>query len=165
MSLRHDSIDVRVSQRILWFGNEAYALPNITRTNFGKLVPNRGAAIRGHVRTVLLTLFGAGVLAALVPPTAAALIVVCALAFLGYKTYKLVEFLKIELYELVIETAAGSHRGLISNNGGVVIDLSRRIAEAINNPHAEFQMRVENVQVGDNFNNFGGINTNTKVTR
>jgi hypothetical protein len=155
MSLRYESIDVRVSQRILWFGNEAYPLHNITRTNFLKLVPNRSAAIRSHLRTVVISLLVAAVLAAFAPPAAATAIIVGVLAWLAYKTYKLVEFLKIELYELVIETAAGSHRGLVSTNGGVVIDLSRRITDAINNPHAEFEMRVENIHVGDNVNTYG----------
>lgn len=155
MSLRHESIDVRVSQRILWFGNEAYPLHNITRTNFLKLVPNRSAAIRSHVRTVLLALVGAGIVAALAPPAAATLVVIGTLAWLAYKTYKLSEFLKVELHELVIETAAGSHRGLISGNGAVVIDLSRRITDAINNPQAEFEMRVDNVHVGDNVHTYG----------
>src|SRR3954468_18322744 len=100
MSLRYESIDVRVSQRILWFGNEAYPLHNITRTNFLKLVPNRSAAIRSHLRTIVISLLVAAVLAAFAPRPPPTAIIVGVLAWLAYKTYKLVEFLKIELYEL-----------------------------------------------------------------
>jgi hypothetical protein len=37
----------------------------------------------------------------------------------------------------------------------MVTDLAFRITDAINNPAAEFQMRVENVHVGDNVNTYG----------
>jgi hypothetical protein len=86
-----------------------------------------------------------------------------ALAWLAYKTVKLADFLKIELYELVIETAAGSHRGLVSNGGDMVGDLAIRITDAINNPAAEFQMRVENIHVGDNVNTYGDYSVGKAV--
>jgi hypothetical protein len=124
MSIQHESINVRVSKRILWFGSEAYPLHNITRTNTLKLVPKRGVAI---------------------------------------KRYLLVEFLNLTRHELVIETAAGSHRGLVSNSRNVVHDLAFRITDAINNPLAEFQMRVENFQVGDNVTMFGDHNIGKAV--
>jgi hypothetical protein len=164
MALRHESIDVRVSRRILWFGSEAYPLHNITRTNTLVITPNRGSAIKRYLISIALWL---------IPPTVAsaaglgfvtALAVVGWLALVVYKTIKLVEFLKLTLYELVIETAAGSHRGLVTANENVVFDLSIRITDAINNPHAEFQMRVENLRVGDDINMYGDHNTG-KVAR
>ena len=164
MSLRHESVDVRISQQILWFGDDAYPLHNITRTNSRTLRLNRGAAIRHYIRTAVLTLIAAAVVGSVVPAAAASLVGIGVLAWLAYKAYRLAEILKIELFELVIETAAGSHRGLISNNRALVADLSLKITDAINNPHAKFEMRVENIQVGDNFTNNGGNNIN-KVTQ
>ncbi|MFL6119442.1 DUF6232 family protein [Actinophytocola sp.] len=163
MSLSHESIDVRVSQRILWFGSEAYPLHNITRTNTLQLVPNRGAAIRSHVIYVLLWLFGASVVTGMAQNAFGVLVFLAVLAWVVYKTIKLVEFLKLTLYELVVETAAGSHRGLISNNSHVVHDLAIRITDAINNPLAEFQMRVENFNVGDHITMFGNQNVGKAV--
>jgi hypothetical protein len=163
MALRHESIDVRVSQRILWFGTEAYPLHNITRTNSLKLLPNRSAAIRNYLRAVVPPLFVAALVSAAGQAGATVTVWLAALAWLAYKTVKLADFLKIELYELVIETAAGSHRGLVSNDGDMVSDLAIRITDAINNPAAEFQMRVENIHVGDNVNTYGDYSVGKAV--
>lgn len=158
MPLKHEPINVRVSQRILWFGSEAYPLLNITRTNTLELKPNRGAAIRKHVLSVLLWLFAATLVAAAAPGMVGGLAYAAAIAVIVVKTIKLVEFLNLALYELVIETAAGSHRGLVTNNPQVVTDLSIRITDAINNPYAEFQMQVENFHLGDNITQNGVYN-------
>jgi hypothetical protein len=165
MALSHQAINVRVSQRILWFGSEAYPLPNITRTNTVTLEPNRGALIRGYVVTVLVTLFAMGIAGSAAPGSVAALVIVAGLAWLAWRTYRLVELLKLTLYVLDIETAAGSHRGLTTDDPHVVADLQVRITDAINNPHAEFQMQVENFQVGDSFTVYGNNTVNNRVSR
>jgi hypothetical protein len=165
MAFSHQAIDVRVSRRILWFGSEAYPLQNITRTGTLVLEPNRGAAIRQYVVTVLVTLFAMGIVGSAAPGSVAALGIVVGLAWLAYRTYRLVELLRITLYVLNIETAAGSHQGLTTDDPKVVADLQMRITEAINNPHAEFQMRVENFQVGDNFTMFGNNTVHSRVSR
>jgi Family of unknown function (DUF6232) len=164
MSVKREAIDVRVSQRILWFGSEAYPLHNITRTNTLMLVPNRGAAIRKHVIWSSLWFFAALVVMNFSPGAFGALVFIGVVGFIVYRTIKLIEFLKLTLHELVVETAAGSHRGLVTDNANVVSDLAFRITDAINNPLAEFQMRVENFQVGDQINMFGDQNVG-KVTR
>lgn len=159
MSVRREAIDVRVSQRILWFGSEAYPLHNITRTNTLKREPNRGAAIRRFVISSLLWLFGAGLMTGVAPGVVGILAFVGVLALIAVKAVRLVDYLNLTLYELLIETAAGSHRGLVTNNSNVVSDLAIRITDAINNPAVEFQMRVENFQIGDNINMYGNQNT------
>lgn len=164
MSVRHESINVRVSKRILWFGSEAYPLPNITRTNTLTLEPQRGPAIRQYLLMVVVVLFAMGIVASAAPGAIAALVIVAGVGWIVFRTIRLVEFLKLTLYELVIETAAGSNRGLITDNPAVVTDLSFRITDAINNPHAEFQLQVENYKAGDNFTMFG-TNTVNKVSR
>lgn len=164
MSVTHETLDVRVSKRILWFGTEAYPLPNITRTNTQILKPNRGAAIKAYAISVAIWLTTAIIFLSAAPGVFSVLAMLAVLAWIALKTIRLIELLKLTLYELVIETAAGSHRGLISKNGKVVADLSFRITDAINNPHAEFQMQVENYHVGDKINMFGDHNMG-KVAR
>lgn len=164
MSVTHETIDVRVSKRILWFGSEAYPLPNITRTNTLTLKPNRGAAIRAYVVSVAIWLTVAIVVLSVAPGFFSVLVLLAVLAWIAVKTRDLMELLKLTLYELVIETAAGSNRGLITKNSNVVADLSLRITDAINNPYAEFQMRVENYHVGDKISMFGDNNLG-KVAR
>jgi hypothetical protein len=163
MSVRHEAINVRVSQRILWFGSEAYPLHNITRTNQLRLYPNRVLALKRYVIMVVLSLFVAAIVASALPGALGIVAVIGVLAWIAYKTIRLIEFLRLTLYELVVETAAGSHRGLVSDNGNVVADLSFRITDAINNPHAEFEMRVENFHVGDHINMIGNHNTGKMV--
>lgn len=162
MSLRHESVNIRVSQRILWFGAEAYPLHNITRTNTLTLEPKRGAAIRRYAKSVVLWLLATVVVWTVVPTTVAVLVLLAVLAWIVIKTIRLIAFLNLILYELVVETAAGSHRALLSADGKVVSDLSFRITDAINNPLAEFQMRVENIQIGDNVTMFGGSDNTGK---
>lgn len=159
MAVKHEVIDVRVSKRILWFGNEAYPLPNITRTNTIKWEPNRSAAIRKFVVSAVAWLLAATIVATVSPGGLTAILFVGVVAWHVYKLVKLIEFLNLTLYELVIETAAGSNRGLVSTDGKIVADLSLRITDAINNPHAEFQIRVDNIQVGNENYNFSGPNS------
>lgn len=164
MSVTHETIDVRVSKRILWFGSEAYPLPNITKTNTLTLKPNRGAAIKAYVISVVIWLTVAIVILGIAPGFFSVLVLLAVLAWIAMKTVRLVELLNLTLYELVVETAAGSHRGLITKNSNVVADLAIRITDAIDNPYAEFQMRVENYHVGDKINMFGDNNLG-KVAR
>lgn len=157
MSLKREPINVRVSKRILWFGSEAYPLPNITRTNTLKIEPRRGLLIRRYVISVAMWVVVAGIVLSVVPGTTAVLAGLGVVGWLAFKTIRLVELLKIRLYELVIETAAGSHRGLVTDNREVVHELIARITDAIDNPLAEFAMQVENFKIGDNNNiNFSG---------
>jgi len=166
MSVKHEPIAVRVSQRILWFGSEAYPLHNITRTNTLVITANRSAAIRRFVISAGLSLvFGLMVLG-VSPGVFSGLIFAGVLAFIVFRAIKLSELLKLKLHELVIETAAGSHRGLVTNSQQVVKDLAFRITDAINNPMAEVQMQIENYNVGgDQINMIGGVNPTGKVIR
>lgn len=164
MSIKHEAINVGVSRRILWFGSEAYPLHNITRTNTISLEPNRSYVIRKFVFSVIGWLFGAGIVSAVAPGAVSVLVFLAVLALLAYQAVKLARLLSLTLYELVVETAAGSHRGLISDDSKVVSDLMFRITDAINNPAAEFRMRVDNFHLGDNFA-VSGNNNMGKVVR
>lgn len=165
MSLTHEAVDVRVSKRILWFGNEAYPLPNITRTNTRMLTPDRGAAIRKFVISAAVWMFVGAVVVGVAPGVLTTLVYLGVLGWQVYRLVKLVEFLKLTLFELVIETASGSHRGLVSPDGAVVTDLSLRITDAINNPDAEFRMQLQHFHVGGDYVKVNGTGNIGKVVR
>jgi Family of unknown function (DUF6232) len=164
VSRKSKTIDVRVSRRILWFDREAYPLHMITRTNSVTLKAKRGLAFRTFAISVLPWFVPAIIALAVGASRVIAIpLLVGVLTLLAVKTFKLVRFLKLRLYELDIETAAGSHRALISDDRELVYDLAVRITDAINDPHAEFQLRVEKVHVGDNIT-MSGEHSVGKVT-
>lgn len=163
MPPKHKTVDIRVSRRILWFGTEAYPLHHITRTNTRKLPIKRGLVMKRYAASVAPWLAVAAVMLVVAPELIAALAVVAILALIVFKTIRLIEFLNLRLHELVIETAAGSHTGLVSDNETVVSDLAIRITDAINNPLAEFQIQVEKFHVGDNVNMSGDHNIGKEV--
>lgn len=176
MSYKREVIDVRVSRRILWVGAEAYPLHNIARAQTIKLVVNRGAAIRSFVKSLLLwaILGAAGVLAINAAGSnstntsnitnARNAVVAVALLMVGVSLFKLVRTLSTrKLYALVIETAGTPRTALVGTDENVVGRLVYQIMDAIDNPQAEFQLRVENFHVGDKIQQFGNHNLG-KVT-
>jgi hypothetical protein len=166
VSRKTKTIDVRVSRRILWFDREAYPLHMITRTNSVALKAKPGLAIRTYATSVLPWFIPAVIVLAVGASWVITVpVIVTVLALLAVKTYRLIEFLNLRLYELEIETAAGSHRGLVSDDREVVYNLAVRITDAINNPQAEFQLRVENFHVGDNVNMSGDHNVGKVTTQ
>lgn len=162
MSYKREVIDIRVSQRILWVGAEAYPLHNIARAQTIKLVPKRGLALlKAIVLWVVL-----GVAAAVVTGlpgfgsvTLTSLMAVVVFVLIVVSTIRLIAVLSTRtLYALVIETAGTPYRALVSTDGNLVTQLVHRIMDAINNPQAEFQLRVENFHVGDKIQQFGNQN-------
>jgi len=166
MRFKHESVDVRISRRILWFNSEAYPLAHITRTNTLTWEPKRGTAIKKYVYSVLMWVLIAGLVSSAAPVAAAVVVDVAVVTWLVVKTIRFVKFLQVKLYELVIETAAGSNRALISDRAGVVVEIANQITDALNNPMAEYQIRVDNLQVGNgDIINVGGTNNAGKVVQ
>jgi len=54
VSYEREVIQVRVSQRVLWVGKAAYPLQSIVRAETTKLARNRGAALGGCLKMVIL---------------------------------------------------------------------------------------------------------------
>lgn len=157
MMVKHEYIDFRINRRTLWVGMEAYNLSMVTRVRPIEIVPNRRRMIVRYVRRSGATI-GLGVFAALVlsyagdqVPTLAT--TVCVLAFLGalvWHTVTLVRGLgRPTLYVLSVVTAGAARAALASTNRDMIYDLTRRVADAIDNDHADFYMQVENVIHGD----------------
>jgi hypothetical protein len=164
MNVSRQELDVRVSKRILWLGSAAYPLPNITRAGTITLEPDRRAAIHWFTTVTVATLFGMSIVVSAMSGFVVTLAVLAGLGWIGYRLYKLIEFLDLRLYGLDIETAAASHLGVISDDPTVVADLRDRIADAIDNPRAEFRVTVDNIQIGDGFT-MRGNDTVNKATR
>ena len=168
MAPKHEAIDVRVGQQILWIGSDAYPLRNISRASTTKWTYRRGVTTWNYLKSVMLLAVGgalmAGILAVLeISKALPGLVIFAVLALLVVRTIRLILMLRLTLYELVIETSGASRRALASLDRSVVVDLVVRITDAINNPHAEFHMRVENFHVGDNIHQFGDQNVGKKV--
>jgi hypothetical protein len=161
-------IDVSVSRRVLWVGGDAYPLGNIARARQFMVIPKRSFAIRRFLRT-LGSLFAALLAIAFVSEAQKndsikavggwVVIVLFALSI-----YRLVRRLRMRpLYKLIIETSSSSNTAVVSHDADEVNTLIRLIMDAIDNPQAEFALRVENVHIGDRINQYGDHNTGKTV--
>lgn len=165
VSYKRKVIDVRVSQRILWVGAEAYPLHNIARAQTIKLVPKRGPALWSYLKAMVLWIF-LGVVAGFVTESSGFdtapltdLVAVVVFVLIAVSTVRLITaLLRRTLYALVIETAGTPYGAVISTDENLVTQLVRRIMSAINNPQAEFQLQVENFHLGDKIQQFGNHN-------
>lgn len=151
MDVSRRELDVRVSKRILWFGADGYPLPDVTRLETISLEPNRKAAIRWFAIMTVVMLFAMAIAASMTSGFVATVAVLAGMGWIGYRLYKLIEFLNLKLYELDVETATAVHRGVISDDPKVVTDLRDRITDAIDDPRAEFQVTVADFRIDDTF--------------
>lgn len=169
---KRETINVRVSRRVLWVGSEAYPLQNIARAQALKLTYKRPSPfanyIKALVRCAVLGVIAivALKLAKLQSSQPINLVEVAVFALAVIATIRLIVALrkKRTYYALVIETAGTPNTALVSTDEGVVNQLVYQIMDAIDNPQAEFQMQVENFHVGDKIQQFGDRNVG-KVVR
>ncbi|GFE39956.1 hypothetical protein Stube_46290 [Streptomyces tubercidicus] len=169
-------VDLRVSKRLLWIGDAYYPLQNVARVYTLTIHPRRKDAVVLFVKRLLLlglaTVFlfllsamgggfgssdsDSGGLTALVVIAAGAALV-----------YSLVEMLKVlsaaPHFVLAVETTGSSTAVVTSPDPDQLRRLAHQIAHAIENPEAEFVVRVNTVSVspkhyyfGDNVNMYGG---------
>ncbi|MGX1757020.1 DUF6232 family protein [Streptomyces lydicus] len=173
-------VSLRVSKRLLWVGEAYYPLHNIARVHTLTIHPRRKDAVLLFVKRLLIigvvvTLLG--LLAGLIDsssgfgssdsggsPGLTALVVIVALASL---VYCLVEMLKVlgapSHYVLAVETSGPSTAVVTSPDQAQLRRLAQQIADAIENPKAEFEVRVDTITIspkhyyfGDNVNMYGG---------
>lgn len=174
--MKSEMIEVRIHQRVLWIGPEAYPVQNIARVSTAEVVYRKGAAIGrffGHLllwpflgMVALVALFAADVLET-DDQTNTAIAVVGSIVGL----LVLIELLRMvnvisgrRLWALVIETAGTSHRAVVSSNKQQLDQVVHTVVSAINNPSVEYSMHVQNLHVGDNFA-VSGSNNIGKVAR
>jgi hypothetical protein len=166
-------IDVRVSRRILRVGGEVYQLRTITRAAAVRVTPNRrrtAGRCAGYLliaAIVLLfvdfALFTSGVSAE--RESRVALVTVFAVLLLVSLARLISVLVKRTYYALVIETAGHPFTVLVSRDPQEVGRLVHQIMDALDDPAAEFHVRVENFHLGDKINMFGGGHNIGKVGR
>ncbi|MGW3563767.1 DUF6232 family protein [Streptomyces sp. NPDC000941] len=173
-------VDLRVSKRLLWIGDAYYPLHNLARVYTLTIHPRRKDAVLLFVKRLLIigavTTFLA-LLAAVIDGSGgglgsgdsggsglSVLVVVVAVAAL---IYSLVEMLTVlgapPHFILAVETSGPSTAVVTSRWPDQLRQLARQIADAIENPEADFQVRVDTITIspkhyyfGDNVNMYGG---------
>jgi hypothetical protein len=175
LSRRSETIEVEVSQRVLWIGAGAYPLQNIARIQKMRLAPQRRAAfMRFLVSTIVWISLGVFAWLALgitptlgidsLPPLPVGSdirtgVVTVVLALTMISSIRLIRtLLEKTLYALVIETAGNPHTALVASDGSQIASLARAILKAINNPQEEFRTLVQNIHAGDRIQQFGSYN-------
>jgi len=163
---KHDLVSVRVKDRVLWIGNEAYPLQNIARARTVWLERQTGREVYRFLRFAVLVLIVGGLIDLVAGSSTFASVVftVGVLALIGWRLLRLIKFLNSgRLYALMIETAGTPRRGLVSSDRYQLEGIVEGVMHAINNPQAEFQVMAEYVHVGDNFAMIGDHNIGKQV--
>ncbi|MFI9748335.1 DUF6232 family protein [Streptomyces sp. NPDC052494] len=162
-----------VSKRLLWVNGACYPLRNLARVHTFIVQPARGAAMMTFLKRLIPTLLVLAVVGAFEEDSGESLdfIRFLCLAFLVYALVDLLIVLFGASYSVLAIETTGEPKALVtSREKAVLVDLVRRISDAIENPDAEFRVRVERLTVnmrnytGDTVNMIGGSN-NTGVSR
>ncbi|RKN37478.1 DUF6232 family protein [Streptomyces hoynatensis] len=173
-------VDLRVSKRLLWVGGAYYPLHNITRVYTLTLHPRRGEAVTRFMRRLLiiaaLGLF-LGLLAAVIDQSGGfgssqdngsadliALVTFVAVVALIYSFVDMVGVLAAPArFVLAVETSGASTAVVAGRRPDQLRQLAWQISESIENPEANFRVRVDTVTIspkhyyfGDNVNMYGG---------
>lgn len=167
-------IDLRVGKRLLWVGGGAYPLENVTRVYTYLLKPKRKEATMlflkrlGIILSVAFALTILGGITSIASQSAASGIVTFVwLGAVAALVFSLVELYSVlaspTQYVLAVETSGPSIAMVTSRDPRQLDALVGSIVYAIENPEAEFQVRVERLMVnprnyyfGDNVNMYGG---------
>lgn len=146
MSVNREHVDVRVRNRTLWIGTDAYPLHTVARVTAAELEPDRMTAVRQYAVTVALWLFPATIVSAVTPDAASVVVTVTALTWFTARTVALGRSLRATRYELRIDTHGRTHRLLVGDNLTTISEIGFRITEAINDPTLEFHVRTETIR-------------------
>ncbi len=155
MKVRHSHIDFRISRRTLWVGSKAYPLHMITLVEPLELTPNRKRMAVAYVKQAGAT-FGLGLAGLVVlscagtsaSPTVWGIFVLVVFGLLAMQTVQLVRGLSLaSLYILKIRTAGTAHAALVSRDQKLIFELTHRVVDAIDNPKAEFEIRVDHLDI------------------
>lgn len=173
------SIDLRVGRRLVWVGNAAYPMRNITRVHTYTIRPKRQEAVTQFVTRAAATAAIVVALTLLALPPAAFLsgmggsdsgfgiIAFVWLAGFGLGVYFFVNMITVATaparFVLAIETSGPSTALVTSSNPQYLPQLAGCVIHAMENPETEFQVTVEtlainprNYHFGDSVNMYGG---------
>ncbi|MEU1081489.1 DUF6232 family protein [Streptomyces sp. NPDC005908] len=168
------AVDLRVGKRLLWVDGAAYPLQNITRVYTFTLTPRRKEATLRFLKRAALTLsvaFGLTIVAGLASigntSMAGGILMFTWMGALAALVFSAVELFSVlgapPQYVLAMETSGPSIAMVTSGDPHQLDRLVEPIVRAIENPEAEFQVKVEQLLVnpknyyfGDNVNMYGG---------
>ncbi|WP_405686118.1 DUF6232 family protein [Streptomyces sp. NBC_00057] len=174
-------VDLKVGRRLLWVGEAAYPLHNITRVHTFELRPKRMEAFMSFLKWLGIT-FVVFILLQMSDESSsfddesagdsADTLWLLAIAIAIGLVVRLVKDLAAPSeHVLAVETSSASSALVTLPNPDQLRQLVRYLVNAIENPEAEFQVRVERVLVnpknyhfGDNVNMYGGL-FNTGVSK
>ncbi|HZN76475.1 MAG TPA: DUF6232 family protein [Micromonosporaceae bacterium] len=146
-----ESIEVRISKRVLWVGESAYPLPNVTHVRTVEYKVQRWRVVKQFVRKGGARL-ALGLLALLVlscasaPTTLLVLVGLGVLAVNGFQVYWLVQRLTWPpLHVLRVQMAGMSRAAVVSLDKSKIDELRLRVVTAIDNPAVEYTVWIENV--------------------
>ncbi|MGR3937266.1 DUF6232 family protein [Streptomyces sp. BRA346] len=175
-------VGLRVSKQLLWIGDAYYPLRNVARVYTLTIRPRRKEAVLRFVKRLLI--IGAvttilALLAAMIDSSnrggldsggsggSGGLFVLVVIAAVAALIYSLVEMLSVlgapAHFVLAIETSGPSTAVVSGRQPDQLRQLAHQIADAIENPEAEFTVQVDTITIspqhyyfGDNVNMYGG---------
>ncbi|MFJ8432138.1 DUF6232 family protein [Kitasatospora sp. NPDC094019] len=176
-----ESVDLRVSKRLLWVGGAAYPLHNIVRVYSFVLLPRRAEAVRLFARQAVqaVTLALLAVVGAAFPfgvgedvePLKVPVLVV-ALLWAGYGFVAMFVVLAAPSMPVLAVDTAGNATALVgtADRAGLA-EAVRILSHALENPEAEIALTIRSLTVktgnyhyGDNVNVYGGSGNTGKAT-
>ncbi|MET9442964.1 DUF6232 family protein [Streptomyces sp. NPDC006610] len=167
-------VEMRVDKRLLWVGGAAYPLQNITRVHTFLLTPRRGEATVNFFKRAAIILSVAFALTILGGITSLAnegaaetiinLVWIGAVAALIWSAVELGSVLTASSHWVMAVETSGASTALVTSRDTTHLNqLVGHVVHAIENPEAEFQVKVETLTVnprnyyfGDNVNMYGG---------
>ncbi|GAA2997512.1 hypothetical protein GCM10020229_07420 [Kitasatospora albolonga] len=171
----YGSVVVRVDKRLLWVGNAAYPLNNVTRVCATALEPDRRAALhRVWMRFLAFAAFGVVIVIATtnsygntdedVALTVAGLLT----AYLLCDALRAIAGSSVPV--LLVDTAGGPTAVVTSSDRRRITELLDILTHTLENPDHEFRYTMQRVtvnpryyQIGDNINLYGGSGNAGKV--
>ncbi|WP_243761064.1 DUF6232 family protein [Streptomyces sp. YIM 98790] len=166
----HNEVELKVSKRVLWVGEAAYPLHNITRVHSFELKPKRWEAFTSFLKWLAAT-FVVLLLLALIVESADSggssyygerednsldgVIGFGAVVGIVLLLRLLVAWAVPTRHVLAVETASGSGAVVTLPNPEQLRGIVHSLVVAIDNPEAEFLVRVERLQVNPSNYHFG----------
>ncbi|WP_030434612.1 DUF6232 family protein [Actinoplanes subtropicus] len=154
MKVKRTAVRVRISRRILWVGSEAYPLSHVVRIHPVQLRLKRLPIFVDFGRragaTIMFAVLGAIAMAKLgrALPTAAWVVfwpIVGGL--LVFHLAGLVRLLRLpRVYVLRVAMAGSEEAAVVSTDKAQIDELTMQVTDAIDNPAAEFEVRVDNLE-------------------
>ncbi|MFE7379317.1 DUF6232 family protein [Streptomyces zhihengii] len=168
---------MRVGANLLWVGEAAYPLRNITRVHTFVLKPKRMDAFFSFLKWFAITALCSLVLASTNENSSSSgdweqtVFALGGVVAIGLVVQLVKELAAPSQHVLEVETSGASTAMVTLPDPARLRRLLEALVHAIEHPEVEFQMRVERVLVnpknyhfGDNVNMYGGIN-NTGVSK